>query len=117
MINNQQISCGDIFLVDFDPSAGHEFQKMRPALVIESDEQIKKSNLITILPLTSNLDNQVEDDILIEVDSDNRLQFDSVIKVYGIMSFDYSRIINYIGKANPQIMDRVREYLKRHFGL
>jgi len=117
MINNQQVSCGDIFLVDFDPSAGHEFQKMRPALVIESDEQIKKSNLITVLPLTSNLDNQVDNDILIEVDGDNKLQFDSVIKVYGIMSFDYSRIVNYIGKASPEIMDKVKEYLKKHFNL
>jgi len=33
------------------------------------------------------------------------------------MSFDYLRIINYIGKANPQIMDKIKEYLKRHFGL
>lgn len=117
MINNQQVSCGDIFLVDFDPSAGHEFQKMRPAIVIESDEQIKKSNLITVLPLTSNLDNQVDDDILIVVDGENHLQFDSVIKVYGIMSFDYSRLDKYIGKVSPEIMGKVKEYLKKHFSL
>ena len=48
MINNRQAGYGDIFLVDFDPSTGHEFQKMRPAIVIESDEQIKKSNLMSV---------------------------------------------------------------------
>lgn len=117
MINKQQVSQGDLFLVDFDPSAGHEYQGKRPALVIESDEQIKKSNLITVVPLTSNLDNKMEDDILIEVDIDNRLRFDSVIKVYDIISFDYSRFISYIGKINQKTMIKVKEYLIKHFNL
>ena len=117
MINKHQVFCGDLFLVDFDPSAGHEYQGKRPALVIESDEQIKKSNLITIVPLTSNLENKIDDDILVEVDGDNHLQFDSIIKVYDIISFDYSRFINYIGKINQETMDKVKEYLNKHFGL
>ena len=117
MINKHQVFCGDLFLVDFDPSAGHEYQGKRPALVIESDEQIKKSNLITIVPLTSNLENKIDDDILVEVDGDNRLQYDSIIKVYDIISFDYPRFINYIGKINQESTDKVKEYLKKHFGL
>jgi len=117
MINKHQVSCGDLFLVDFDPSAGHEYQGKRPALVIESDEQIKKSNLITILPLTSNLENKVDDDILVETDGDNRLKFDSIVKVYDIISFDYSRFINYIGKIDQEKMKKVKEYLIKHFDL
>jgi len=31
---------GEIWLVDFDPSFGHEHQKVRPALVIESNPWI-----------------------------------------------------------------------------
>lgn len=117
MITKHQVCQGDLFLVDFDPSAGHEYQGMRPALVIESDEQIKKSSLATVVPLTSNLDNKLEDDILVEVDSDNRLKYDSVIKVYDIISFDYSRFVNYIGKIDQDVMNKVKKYLRKHFDL
>jgi len=117
MINRQEVKHGDLFLVDFDPSTGHEYQGKRPALVIESDEQIKKSNLVTVLPLTSNLDNMLDDDILVEVDGVNRLKYDSIIKVYDIISFDYSRFICRIGSLEKNILMKVKKYLSRHFDL
>lgn len=46
---------GEIYLVDFDPSVGHEFKKQRPAIIIQSNETIKKTNLITVMGLTSNV--------------------------------------------------------------
>jgi len=117
MTSKPEIKCGDLFLVDFNPGTGHEYQGKRPALVIESDKQIKKSNLITILPLTSNLDNRVVDDIFIKVNKDNRLKFDSIIKVYNIISFDYSRFVNKIGEVDREILKKARNYLLKHFDL
>lgn len=46
---------GEIWLVNFDPSFGHEYQKVRPALVIESDFYIPLGNLITVLPISSQI--------------------------------------------------------------
>ena len=37
---------GQIWLVNFDPSSGHEYQKVRPALIVQNDEYIEQSNLI-----------------------------------------------------------------------
>jgi mRNA-degrading endonuclease toxin of MazEF toxin-antitoxin module len=74
----KNINFGQLHLVNFDPSTGHEFQGKRPALIIEADNYIKKSNLVTILPLTSNLNNKLPEDIILEKDSQNRLISDSV---------------------------------------
>lgn len=117
MIIEPKIKCGELFLVDFNPCSGHEYQGKRPALVIESDGQIMRSNLVTILPLTSNLDNKTDDDIFIEADKDNRLKFDSIIKVYNIVSFDRLRFVNKIGKIDKKTLRLVKDYLLKHFDI
>jgi len=117
MIDKAKIKCGDLYLADFNPSIGHEYQGKRPALVIESNGQINKSNLVTVLPLTSNLENKNESDIFVEVDKINQLKFDSIIKVYDIVSFDHLRFINKIGRINQPILEEVKDYLLKHFDL
>lgn len=111
------IGYGNLFLVNFNPSSGHEYQGKRPAIVVESDRQMKKSNLVTVLPLTSNLENKTGDDIIVKADSDNRLKFDSVIKVYDIASFDRSRFINKIGTVKEETLKEIKKYLSKHFDL
>ncbi len=117
MKNKTGIYQGEIYLINFNPSVGREYQGKRPALVIESSRQIKKSNLITVAPLTSNLNNKTLDDIIIKRDGQNRLITDSVIKVYDIYSFDYSRLINRIGTASDGIIKQVKKYLRKHFDI
>lgn len=117
MSNKINLKQGDLCLFNFNPSTGHEYQGKRPALIIQADEQIKKSNLITIIPLTSNLENCLSEDIIIKKDKHNRLISDSVIKVYNIISFDYERFVNKIGRVEDVVMDDVKGYLKKHFGI
>ncbi|MFA5431747.1 MAG: type II toxin-antitoxin system PemK/MazF family toxin [Candidatus Paceibacterota bacterium] len=117
MISKTEIKCGDLYLADFNPSIGHEYQGKRPALVIEADRQIIKSSLITVLPLTSNLENKNDEDIFIKVDKENQLKFDSIIKVYDIVSFDRIRFINRIGKIDQETHRIVKNYLLKHFNL
>ncbi|MCL5991403.1 MAG: type II toxin-antitoxin system PemK/MazF family toxin, partial [Bacteroidetes bacterium] len=38
-----------IWLINFDPAFGHEFQKTRPGLIIENNFYIPKFELLTIL--------------------------------------------------------------------
>ncbi|OIO05744.1 hypothetical protein AUJ26_02275 [Candidatus Falkowbacteria bacterium CG1_02_37_21] len=112
-----EISFGDIVWVEFDPSVGHEYQNKRPAIVVQSDEQLKKTNLVTIIPLTSQKDNRMSDDILIEAGEENNLMSDSLAKVYCITSFDYIRFEKVIGKINEETVIKIKDYLKRHFNL
>lgn len=108
---------GEIYLVDFDKTVGHEYKGKRPALIVQSNKQMRMGNLITIMPMTSQTDNCISDDILISKNRQNRLFNNSVIKVYQISSFDRLRFINRIGVAESETMNSVKSYLKKHFDL
>ena len=107
---------GEIWQVSYSDSMGHEYQKNRPSLIIESDSQLNITNVITIIPCTSK-NNIQKDDILIVKDKTNNLLYDSVLKVHHIQSFDKARFLNKIGVADKRILERVKEYLKKHFDL
>ena len=117
MILKGELEFGDVVWVEFDPSVGHEFQHKRPAIVVQSNEQLERSNLVTIVPLTSNTGNAILDDIVIVMDSDNNLRTDSVVKVYYITSFDYSRFDKKIGKIDVGVSVAIKSYLKKHFDI
>lgn len=117
MMKKGEITFGDVVWVEFDPSVGHEYQSKRPAIVVESDKQLKKTNLVTIIPLTSKKDNYMSDDILVEACKDNNLMSDSLAKVYCITSFDYVRFDKVIGKINEEVIIKIKDYLKKHFGI
>lgn len=108
---------GELWLVQFLNSVGHEFKRARPALIIESDSKISKSSVFTILPLTSNMNNKLRDDILVIKDSQNKLFCDSILKVHQIQSFDSARFIKRIGIVKKDILEQVRDYLRSHFDL
>lgn len=44
---------GDIYWIDFEPQAGKEIQKRRPALVISGESLNKKTNQPVVLPITN----------------------------------------------------------------
>lgn len=117
-MNQIEIQYGNIYLVDFSPSIGHEFQKCRPAVVIQSNKKNQAHYLITIMPLTSNLDNFIKnEDILVNKSQQNRLYADSILKTQSIISFDRQRFIKYIGVMEQEILEKVKVYVKRHFDL
>ena len=117
MLTKGEVKYGDIIWTQFSPSVGHEFQDKRPAVVIQSNQQIASSNLVTIMPMTGNLENKTVDDIIIEPDGENKLARTSVIKVYNIESSDYKRLLGKIGRCDKIILDKIKKYLRIHFGL
>ncbi|MBI4256491.1 type II toxin-antitoxin system PemK/MazF family toxin [Candidatus Uhrbacteria bacterium] len=108
---------GEIYLVNFEPSIGHECRKVRPALVIQSDEIFDTSSLVTVMPISSKIQTWQEPDVFIGKDSKNRLASDSVIRVRQISSFDSVRFIKRVGEANSPVLRKVRGYLRKHFAL
>lgn len=107
MMVKGEISFSDVVWVEFDPSVGHEYQNKRPTIVVQSNEQLKKTNLVTIIPLTSQKDNRMSDDILVEACRENNLMCDSVAKVHCITSFNYVRFDKVIGKINEEITIKI----------
>ena len=108
---------GEIYFVDFDPSAGHEYKKARPAIIIQMEKIGDKSPLTTVMPLSSKVEKLWAHDIFIEKDNKNRLKKDSIVKVHQISTFDKSRFINKIGEVNSPAARKIRGYLRKHFGL
>ncbi len=104
---------GDIFLVDFDPSVGHEYQKIRPAIVVQSNQSLKNSSLVTIVAITSN----PKHGIPIGKTGRNGLYKDSAAKVNCITSFDRIRLLKKIGIAEKGVMQEISKDLKLHLGL
>ena len=107
--------CGQIWLVNFDPSFGHEYRKMRPALIVQNDDHIKDRDLVAVIPLSSKVDKKTVLDVLIKKDGKNRLRNDSLLKVKQISSFDQRRFIRLIGSVSGEVMaeteQRVRDLL------
>ncbi|MBC8180649.1 type II toxin-antitoxin system PemK/MazF family toxin [candidate division KSB1 bacterium] len=98
---------GQIWLVNFDPSFGHEYKKLRPALIIQQQKYITSSNLLTIIPISSKIENPTVLDIILIKDNQNRLMKDSLIKTKQISSFDKRRFIKLIGTIKDEILDNV----------
>lgn len=103
---------GQIWLVNFDPSFGHEYRKVRPALIIEKDEYIPSGKLLTVVPISSKTTKQTPLDFLLEKDSKNRLMNDSLVKIKQVSSFDKRRFIKYIGIVNPETMKQIDRNLR-----
>jgi mRNA interferase MazF len=103
---------GQIWLVNFDPSYGHEYKKVRPALIIQKDKYIASSSLLAVVPISSQTDKQTELDILIKSNSQNRLMKDSLLKMKQISSFDKGRFIKLIGIIDEATMKLVKKNIK-----
>jgi len=64
---------GQIWLVNFDPSFGHEYKKVRPALIIAHSDYIDTGSLLTVIPISSQTIKKMKLDVLLKKDSQNRL--------------------------------------------
>jgi mRNA interferase MazF len=100
---------GQIWLVNFDPSFGHEYKKIRPGLIVQNNEYIRLSQVLTIIPITSKIAKKTKLDILIKKDSENRLMKNSLIKIKQISSFDKRRFLKHIGNVNENILEQVAD--------
>lgn len=100
---------GQIWLVNFDPSFGHEYKKVRPALIIQNNKYVESGGLLTVIPISSQITKQSELDILLRKDSQNRLMTDSLLKIKQISSFDKRRFIKLVGTVNEEAMGRTMD--------
>ena len=108
---------GAVFLVNFDPAVGHEYKKIRPAVIIQSNKTIKNTALVTVMPITSQFNNNQKEDIQVKSSTDNGLFIDSLIKVGCIHSFDRKRFLKRIGDISDEVLGKIFAYLKIHFEL
>jgi mRNA interferase MazF len=97
---------GDFIWLDFDPQAGREQAKRRPALVITEQSYNRASGLVIVCPLTSQrkpypfaLATTIE-------------KVEGAVLVDHLKSLDWAaRKAAFHSKANPALLTKVRSYL------
>ena len=109
---------GDIFLVNFDPTLGHEIKKTRPALVIQNDVGNRYSPLTIVAAITSSLSPvPFPVEVVVAASRTNGLTVASAIRLDQIRTIDRQRLLKRLGVADPATMRKVDEALRISVGL
>lgn len=90
------IKQGDIFLVNLDPTVGHEIRKTRPAIVVSNNYVNCYGKVVVIVPLTSNTKNVSPSQVVIPRGAGG-LEKDSKAVADHIKSVDKKRLSKKIG--------------------
>ena len=108
---------GDIILISFDPSRGHEIKKTRPALVIQNNHACLHSPLLTVLPISSHPFQNRIFEVKIPKNQTNKLLTDSTIIINQARTIDRDRCLKKLGKITPEILKEVETKLLLHLGI
>ena len=108
---------GEIYFAVLNPTVGSEIQKTRPVLIISNDIANKYSELVTIIPITS----QVKKIYNFEVFLDKRksgLLKDSKASCHQIRTISKLRIDKKkVGVINDTLISKVEASLLLHLGI
>lgn len=96
---------GDIVSLDFDPSAGKEIMKRRPAFVISRKMFNEHTGFAVVAPITSTVRG-----MMLEVVLPEDLSTQGAILIHQVKSLDFSnRRVKFIEKAPQAITDKATE--------
>jgi mRNA interferase MazF len=108
---------GDIYLVHFDPTVGHEIQKTRPAVIIQNDVSNQYSPITIVAAISSQFsDPPFPREVVIGPQESGLLRPSAVI-VNQLRSVDRQRLAKKLGHISGQSMRRVDEAIKISLGL
>ena len=108
---------GEIYLVAFDPTVGHEIQKTRPAVVIQNDVSNRHSPITIVAAISSRFsDPPFPREVVIEPEESGLPQRSAVI-VNQIRSVDRLRLRQKLGRLSTPSMERLDEAIKISLGL
>lgn len=89
---------GQVYMVNFSPTKGHEQRGYRPAIVVSSDEYNKKVGMALVCPITSQRKGYPFE-VVCEIESTL-----SVILVDQVCALDWhARNFKYLATLSPQI--------------
>ncbi len=108
---------GDIYLVDFDPTKGHEIKKTRPALVIQNDIANRYSPITIVAAITSKFGAPPYPTEVVMEPQESGLPQRSAVVLNQVRSVDRRRLIRRVGRASAGTMRRVDQALGISVGL
>lgn len=110
------IQQGDIVLLAFDPSIGHEIKKVRPAIIIQNNVACKYSPLLTVVPCSSRPYRNKVYEVLIPMTKGNGLLHDSVVLTNQIGTYDQKRVQKVLGTVEKSVLEEIYLKIDLHLG-
>lgn len=108
---------GEIYLVSFDPTVGHEIKKTRPALVIQNNVSNQYSPITIVAAISSQFGNPpYPREILVHPGQSGLTNLSAVI-LNQIRSVDRQRLVKRLGMLDVATMRKVDEALLISLGL
>ena len=108
---------GDIWLVNLDPTIGHEIKKSRPAVIIQNDLGNRYSPITIIAPITSqNIEKVYPIEVILDKKSSG-LEKISKILLNQIRAIDKRRLIKKLGRLDYETMAKIDYSIKISLGL
>jgi mRNA interferase MazF len=108
---------GEIYLVGFDPTVGHEIRKTRPAVVIQNDVSNQHSPITIVAAISSQFSEPpFPREVMIEPE-ESGLPKRSAVIVNQIRSVDRRRLQKRLGRLSRHSMELVDEAIKISLGL
>jgi mRNA interferase MazF len=108
---------GEIYLVRFDPTIGHEIRKTRPAVVIQNDVSNQYSPITIVAAISSQFSSPpFPREIVIEPE-ESGLPKRSAVILNQIRSVDRQRLAKKMGQISTQSMQRVDQAIRISLGL
>jgi len=103
---------GEIWVVNLDPTIGHEIKKVRPAVIIQNDVGNKYSPITIIAPLTSqNIERIYPIDVLLTPENSGIEKFSKVL-LNQIRAVDKKRLITKIGIVDEETIEKIDEAIR-----
>jgi len=96
----------EVFLVDLDPTKGHEIQKTRPCLIISPNEMNHSISTVIIAPMTTKSHPYPT---RIEIDFNKKIGW---IVLDQIRTIDKTRLLKKMGKIEKKQIKQVKDILK-----
>jgi mRNA interferase MazF len=109
-MGQNRIRRGDLWLVNLDPTIGHEIKKSRPCVIIQNDIGNEYSMITIVAPITSQHSDEVYPfEVLLE---ESDLKKPSKILLNQIRAIDKRRLIKRLGSLSEEKRMAVDEAIK-----
>lgn len=110
------IKRGEVWLATLDPTIGGEIQKTRPVVVVSNDINNMHNSVVSIVPLTSNVNRILSFEVSIPTGVGG-ITKDSKAKVDQIRTIDKSRLMKQYGTLPDAYVQQLNKALKLHLAL
>jgi mRNA interferase MazF len=107
---------GEIYLVAFDPTVGHEIQKTRPAIIIQNNISNQYSPITIVAAISSQFGSPPHPrEVVIQMKGG--LSKPSAVVLNQIRSVDRKRLIKRLGSVDAATMRKIDDALMISLGL